>query len=195
MRRYPIWLLIMISFLFTQGGPVMAEDNDSRVAAIREKLRTVNYSDGISKEDAVIIAQNYILDTEVSLKDINILKPQVRQSGVYQREVLTRAYLENKFDGGGGIFDWLMKKGYFQEASGNQGHLKIMTKDENETLEKECPKISDDILLELAFSYDCWNVIFSTSASLKFRGFFWYAVDVDKHTGSVLVSRMGPLTS
>ena len=192
MRRYPTWLLIMVCVLVTKEGAAMAGDNKLNPETVRERLKDVNYSNGVSKEDAVIIAQNYILDKGISLKDIHFGEPQVKQSGEYKREVLTRAYLEKKFDGGGEFFDWLMQNGYFQENSGNQGHPKTMTKDERKVIRRMYPKNCDNIEFELDFSHDCWKVTFQTSAGLKLRGLFWYVVDVDKHSGKVIDSEMGP---
>lgn len=49
---------------------------------IREKFKEVNIADGVSKEEAIIIAQSHVIENGFELKDISILKPDAGKSGL-----------------------------------------------------------------------------------------------------------------
>ncbi len=53
----------------------------------REKLKEVNISDGVSKEEAIIIAQNYVIDmiekNDDFFKKLGISKPQLSEDPWY----------------------------------------------------------------------------------------------------------------
>lgn len=48
---------------------------------IKEKIKNIDFSDGVSKEEAIVIAQNYMIDEgDDFCKDYNLLKPTVEES-------------------------------------------------------------------------------------------------------------------
>ena len=47
----------------------------------RAQLQRINLSDGVSKEEAIVIAQNYLIDQEAD-KDFALSRPKVRDSKV-----------------------------------------------------------------------------------------------------------------
>ena len=57
----------------------MGERPDYKIQ-IKEKLKEVDFSDGVSKEEAIIIAQNYLLEKKVKLENMNFIKPKVGES-------------------------------------------------------------------------------------------------------------------
>lgn len=54
-------VMILISSLFTSKGAAMGDMSNYR-AQIKEKYKKVDLSDGVSKEEAIIIAQNYMVE-------------------------------------------------------------------------------------------------------------------------------------
>jgi len=56
----------------------------------REKLKEVNISDGVSKEEAIIIAQNYVIDMiekkEDFFKKLGISKPQLSEDPDFKED-------------------------------------------------------------------------------------------------------------
>lgn len=70
--------LITAFFVINSKGMAMAENQYSYY---REKLKEVNISDGVSKEEAIIIAQNYVVDMiekgEVFLKKLGLSKVEI----------------------------------------------------------------------------------------------------------------------
>lgn len=56
-----LFLMTTVSFVFE--GEAMGERQDFK-SMIKEKMKTVDFSDGVSKEEAIIIAQNHLLETE-----------------------------------------------------------------------------------------------------------------------------------
>lgn len=56
-------IAIFLILYFIQEGIAMGEKIDYNTQ-IKEKFRRIDFSDGISKEEAIIIAQNYLLGNE-----------------------------------------------------------------------------------------------------------------------------------
>jgi hypothetical protein len=84
MLRISILIFIFLLLIFWQiPGGAMGERPDYK-SQIKEKFKTIDLSDGVSKEEAAIIAQNFLIDDGFELKDVNILKPQVVESGLIE---------------------------------------------------------------------------------------------------------------
>lgn len=74
-----IFTVAVILTLNSLQGVVMGERPDYK-AEIREKFKNVRLSDGANKEEAIIIAQNYMINEENDFcKNFNILKPTVEE--------------------------------------------------------------------------------------------------------------------
>ena len=67
--------MLLIALLITNKGVAMGERLDYRTG-IQEKYRQLNLSDGVSKEEAIIIAQNYMIQKGLD-KNYIISKPTV----------------------------------------------------------------------------------------------------------------------
>lgn len=72
-----ILTILVLSISYGKGG-AMAEKPDYRIQ-IKDKFSQLDLSDGVSKEEAVVIAQNYLIEKGID-KDCNILKPEVKES-------------------------------------------------------------------------------------------------------------------
>lgn len=57
------FIVVLISSLLTSKGVAMGDMPDYK-AQIKEKYKKIDLADGVSKEEAIIIAQNYLLETE-----------------------------------------------------------------------------------------------------------------------------------
>lgn len=55
------FVFILVSSLFPLKGVAMGDKTDYKTQ-IKEKLKQVDISDGVSKEEAIIIAQNHMID-------------------------------------------------------------------------------------------------------------------------------------
>ena len=49
---------------------------------MEDKLKQVNILDGVSKEEAIIIAQNYLLKENIKIEELGFLSPKVRESKI-----------------------------------------------------------------------------------------------------------------
>lgn len=68
-------LLLIILFVNTKAGVAMGEKLDYK-SQIKEKYKNINLSDGVDQEEAIIIAQNYLIDE--GLNNILVIsKPDV----------------------------------------------------------------------------------------------------------------------
>lgn len=60
----------------------------------REKLKEVDLSDGVSKEEAIIIAQNYVIDKiqggEDFYKKLGISKPEFSEDPKYRNQLIEK---------------------------------------------------------------------------------------------------------
>lgn len=74
MKKKAIPLFLMLILIINKGF-AMEERSDYK-AEIKEKYRQINLSDGVSKEEAIIIAQNYLIDEGLD-KNYIISKPTV----------------------------------------------------------------------------------------------------------------------
>ena len=75
-----IFILILgCGIIFTTPGSAIAKESDYR-NAIEEKMKHVNTFDGISKEEAIAIAQNDIITNNITDKELSIEKPKVVES-------------------------------------------------------------------------------------------------------------------
>ena len=76
--------LITAFFMINNKGMAMSKIT---YEYYREKLKEVNISDGVSKEEAIIIAQNYIIDMiekgEEFFRKLVISKPQLSEDPWY----------------------------------------------------------------------------------------------------------------
>lgn len=84
MHKRLILLILIISLFWSQydKGAAMGKKIDYKTE-IKEKIKQVDVSDGVSKEEAVTIAQNYMLEESFNVKDvIDFLKPKVGNSGL-----------------------------------------------------------------------------------------------------------------
>ena len=88
-------------FFFQNKGVAMGNKVDYKTT-IGEKLKKVNISDGVSKEEAIIIAQNYILEEEINVNDLNFLKPKISEKALVKGcwEVIFNARFKVKMDSG-----------------------------------------------------------------------------------------------
>jgi hypothetical protein len=59
--RIPLLLWLSLSVLLPSEGLAMAQAPDYK-EQIKEKYKKVDLSDGVSKEEAIIIAQNYLIE-------------------------------------------------------------------------------------------------------------------------------------
>lgn len=59
-----IILMFLTALLITNKGVAMGKRPDYKTE-IQEKYRQLNLSDGVSKEEAIIIAQNYLIDEDL----------------------------------------------------------------------------------------------------------------------------------
>ena len=84
-RNYMRCLTLILIFvsLVSSNVSFSMSDNKKKVDIIREKLKNIDFSDGINKEEAIIITQNYLIDKGFKLENIDVLKPTVDQSGLY----------------------------------------------------------------------------------------------------------------
>ncbi|MDD2751565.1 MAG: hypothetical protein PHN59_00330 [Candidatus Omnitrophica bacterium] len=71
-------LIILVLTVSYEKGGAMAERPDYRTQ-IKDKFSRLDLSDGVSKEEAVVIAQNYLIEKGID-KDCNIMKPEVKES-------------------------------------------------------------------------------------------------------------------
>ncbi len=183
----------MVFFVLFIDGSMAMSGNENKIEAIKEKLRIVDFSDGISKEEAAIIAQNHLIDEAYNLKDINFFNPKVEQGPGLNGGVITKEEFKNKFMKGEEIFDWLMQNEYFIETSGNEGHPKKVSKEIKENLERKYPRDSYRIYCILSVAHDCWSVIFNTSFQVRWhQGLKWLNVLIDKKTGEIISEGEGP---
>ena len=56
----------------------MGTSRGDKIAQIKEKAKAVDASDGISKEEAVLIAQNLLIENNI--EEADVLHPTVRES-------------------------------------------------------------------------------------------------------------------
>lgn len=68
----PLFLTLL---LIVNKGIIMGQKPDYKTE-IKEKYKQLNLSDGVSKEEAIVIAQNYMIDEGLD-KSYVILKPAV----------------------------------------------------------------------------------------------------------------------
>jgi hypothetical protein len=73
--RTVVILLILFTLLTPYQGVAMGK---KPISYYKEKLTKVDFSDGINKEEAIIIAQNYLIDKGID-KDCVIDKPKVTE--------------------------------------------------------------------------------------------------------------------
>lgn len=74
-------IIILLMINFSQG--VAMEGKHDYIAKIKEQFKNINFSDGVGKEDAIIIAQNYMINEGANFyKDFNILKPIVEEDSM-----------------------------------------------------------------------------------------------------------------
>ena len=77
-------VLITMLFLLISMNPSFAMgENRKKFDIIKEKFKMVDLSDGVNKEEASIIAQNHLVNKNFQAKDINIFRPRVEQSGLF----------------------------------------------------------------------------------------------------------------
>lgn len=55
-------------------------EKPNQKAEIKAKMKNIDKSDGISKAEAIVIAQNYLIDEDYSDKDVIIYKATVTDS-------------------------------------------------------------------------------------------------------------------
>ena len=83
-----VLFLISIFFIIDNKGMAMA---GKPYDYYREKLKEVSISDGVSKEEAIIIAQNYIIDKieegEDFYKKLGISKPEFSDDSKYKNQL------------------------------------------------------------------------------------------------------------
>jgi hypothetical protein len=193
MKQFNAILMAMVFLVVFIDGSRAMSGNEKKIEAIKEKLKIVDLSDGISKEEAVIIVQNHLIDEGYNLKGIKFFNPKVIESGIFNKNVVTKEEFKNVFINGEEIFDWLMKNEYFVESSGIEGHPKEVSKKIKETLESKYHKDGYRIFCFLELAHDCWSVIFNTSFHVSWnQGLKWLAVDVDKKTGKIRSEGEGP---
>lgn len=77
-----LFLFSFTIFVFSDKGGAMAERQDY-VSQVKEKFKNINLSDGVSKEEAVIIAQNDMIDDGGADK-VYLTKPKVSESGLLE---------------------------------------------------------------------------------------------------------------
>lgn len=81
---FGVLLLTTAFFVTNSKGMAMAENQYSYY---REKLKEVDVSDGVSKDEAIIIAQNYVIDKIQEGKDfykkLGISKPEFSEDHKY----------------------------------------------------------------------------------------------------------------
>lgn len=107
-----IILPLLILLLTTSKGVVMGESPNYKVE-IKEKYKQLNLSDGVTKEEAIIIAQNYMIEERLD-KSYAILKPAVEDFEFSQwnewRVIFKARYIESikqaNIFGLIGIFKW-----------------------------------------------------------------------------------------
>jgi len=75
-----IFLLLIITISLVSEGETMGE-RPNYVTQIKAKMKQVDVSDGVSKEEAVIIAQNDMIDDDGADK-VYLNKPDVKESGL-----------------------------------------------------------------------------------------------------------------
>jgi len=64
LRIFTVILTIIMSIALNSIQGVAMEARPAYKEQIKEKLKNIIFSDGVSKEEAIIIAQNYLLETE-----------------------------------------------------------------------------------------------------------------------------------
>jgi hypothetical protein len=83
-----VLFLISIFFIIDNKGMAMT---GRPYDYYREKLKEVNISDGVSKEEAIIIAQNYIIDKIKEggdfYKKLGISKPEFSDDSKYKNQL------------------------------------------------------------------------------------------------------------
>ena len=67
-------IIITVISINTNKGNAMAE---KPLDYYKEKLKEVNISDGVNKEEAIILAQNYIVNDEELKSMCNVHKPRI----------------------------------------------------------------------------------------------------------------------
>jgi len=72
-------LAINLIVFVAKKGEAMG-NRPSFESIIKEKMKVINISDGVSREEAIIIAQNYLIDKGIN-NDCIIAKPQVIEKG------------------------------------------------------------------------------------------------------------------
>lgn len=79
MRREIVIFLILFNVIFfnTSCARVPIKERPSDYHYYKEKLKEINKSDGISREEAIIIAQNYAIEQGLD-KDYIITNPTVK---------------------------------------------------------------------------------------------------------------------
>ena len=79
--------LIIVFFVTNSKGMAMAK---RPYDCYREKLKEVNVSDGVGREEAIIIAQNYIVDKieegEDFYKKLGISKPKISEDNRFKEK-------------------------------------------------------------------------------------------------------------
>lgn len=75
-----VCLLLTIIFMPVKG--LAMEKNSKFALKIKENYQQLDFSDGISKNEAIIIAQYDLIKDEGKDWDLNIKKPRVKESGL-----------------------------------------------------------------------------------------------------------------
>ena len=83
MGRRLKYLIFIISFILVHQnkGGAMGEKVNYKTM-MEDKLKQVNILDGVSKEEAIIIAQNYLLKENIKIEELGFLSPKVRESKI-----------------------------------------------------------------------------------------------------------------
>ena len=89
-------ITLMLSLFLLNAGCAMA-NKASDYKYYKASMNTVNYSDGISKEEAIIIARNSMIE-DGDAKDFNLANPTVESGGLndelWDVEFKARLWLE-----------------------------------------------------------------------------------------------------
>lgn len=81
-----IFTVAIILTLNSLQGVAMGEKFDYK-AEIREKFKNIRLSDGVNKKEAIIIAQNYMINEGSEFcKNFNILNPTVEEDPMFPED-------------------------------------------------------------------------------------------------------------
>lgn len=78
MKKILAFLLLGVVAVAPLEARAMGTSRNDKIAEIQGKAKTIDASDEISKEEAVLIAQNALIENED--EDVDILHPSIRES-------------------------------------------------------------------------------------------------------------------